>query len=49
MGYESLFDKPLEGTQILEIPDSNLKYSEIQKYIDLANNNYNIKIRFRPE
>ncbi len=49
VGYEVLFDKPLQGKQILEIPISNQNFSQIQQYIDLAKNNYNIEIRFRPE
>ncbi|MFN8438020.1 MAG: hypothetical protein U0V72_10285 [Cytophagales bacterium] len=41
--------KVLEGNQILEIPLSNQSYSQIQDYIDLAKNKYNIEIRFRTE
>ena len=41
--------KVLEGNQILEIPASNQSFSQIQDYIDLAKNKYNIEIRFKPE
>jgi len=39
----------LQGKQILEIPDSNRGLSNIQDYIDLAKNKYDIEIRFRAE
>jgi hypothetical protein len=41
--------KALEGNQILEIPSSNQSFSQIQDYVDLAKNKYNIEIRFKPE
>ena len=41
--------KFLEGTYVLEIPDSNLNLSNIQEYIDYAWEHYNVKLRFRPE
>ena len=47
---ERLKGKILEGKQILEIPESNRKFSKIQEYIDLAKSDkYKIEIRFRPE
>lgn len=48
-GYEGLYDKPLEGKQILEIPISNQQLGNIQEYIDLAKNKYDIEIRFKSE
>lgn len=47
--YPVLDGQILQGKQILEIPISNQGFSQIQDYIDLAKNNYNIEIRFRPE
>jgi hypothetical protein len=47
--YDKLFDTPLEGRQILEIPSSNQNFSNMQEYIDLAKNKYQIDIRFKPE
>ncbi|MBC6111944.1 fibronectin type III domain-containing protein [Pedobacter fastidiosus] len=42
--------KILEGKHILEIPESNRSFSEIQEYINLAKSEkYNIEIRFRAE
>lgn len=41
--------KVLEGKHILEIPESNKTFSQIQEYIDLAKNKYDIEIKFRPE
>jgi hypothetical protein len=41
--------KVLEGQHILEIPESNRNFGQIQEYIDLAKNKYNIEIKFRPE
>jgi hypothetical protein len=46
---DKLKGKVLEGKQILEIPSSNQGFSQIQEYIDLAKNKYNIEIRFKPE
>ncbi|MDT3427709.1 hypothetical protein J2Z22_003285, partial [Paenibacillus forsythiae] len=47
--YPELDGLPLTGKQILEIPDSNKSFSQIQEYIDLAKNKYGIEIRFRGE
>jgi len=47
--YPDLDGDLLQGKQILEIPSSNQNFSQIQEYIDLAKNKYNIEIRFRPE
>lgn len=41
--------KPLKGKQILEIPEINKNFSEIEQYVELAKNKYNIEIRFRSE
>lgn len=46
---KDLDGKTLKGKQILEIPNSNQNFDQIQEYIDLAKNKYNIEIRFRPE
>ncbi|CAL2107144.1 conserved exported hypothetical protein [Tenacibaculum sp. 190524A02b] len=46
---EDLDGKLLDGTYILEIPDSNQSLSNIQNFIDYAWENYSVKIRFRPE
>jgi hypothetical protein len=43
---DKLKGQVLEGNQILEIPASNQSFSQIQDYIDLAKNKYNIEIRF---
>lgn len=48
--YKKQLDgKILEGKQILEIPESNKNFSQLQEYIDFAKNKYNIEIRLRPE
>jgi hypothetical protein len=47
--YPDLDGDLLQGKQILEIPSNNQSFSQIQDYIDLAKNKYNIEIRFRPE
>jgi hypothetical protein len=47
--YGILFDKPLEGRQILEIPSTNQNWSNIQEYTDFAKNKYQIEIIFKPE
>lgn len=47
--YPALDGHTIEGKQILEIPESNKNFSEIQSYVDIAKNKYNIEIRFRPE
>lgn len=47
--YPDLDGDLLQGKQILEIPSSNQSFSQIQEYIDLAKNKYNIEIRYRPE
>jgi hypothetical protein len=47
--YPDLDGDLLQGKQILEIPSSNQSFSQIQDYIDLAKNKYNIELRFRPE
>ena len=47
--YPVLDGQTLQGKQILEIPSGNQSFSQIQDYIDLAKNKYNIEIRFRPE
>jgi len=48
--YSPDFDgQILKGKQILEVPESNKNFSQIQSYIDLAKNKYNIEIRFKPE
>jgi hypothetical protein len=46
--YPEIDGQLLTGKQILEIPDSNLNFSQLQDYIDLANR-YGIEIRFRSE
>jgi hypothetical protein len=46
---KELDGKALVGRQILEIPASNKSLSNIQEYIDLAKNKYNIEIRFTEE
>ena len=38
-----------KGKQILEIPEINKNFSEIEQYVELAQNKYNIEIRFRSE
>ena len=47
--YPEIDGKPLKGKQILEIPEINKNYSEIEQYVELAQNKYNIEIRFRSE
>lgn len=47
--YPLLDGQTLQGKQILEIPSSNQSFSQIQDYIDLARNKYNIEIHFKPE
>jgi hypothetical protein len=47
--YPALDGQNLQGKQILEIPSSNQSFSQINDYINLAKNKYNIEIRFRPE
>ena len=47
--YNDIDGQLLQGKQILEIPSSNQNLSNIQEYIDLAKNKYNIEIRFKPE
>ncbi|WP_461086815.1 hypothetical protein, partial [Spirosoma flavus] len=47
--YPAIDGQSLQGKQILEIPASNQNFSQLQDYIDLAKNTYNIDIRFRPE
>ena len=47
--YPDLDGQPLTGKQILEIPASNKKFDEIQTYVNLAKNKYDIEIRFREE
>ncbi|WP_160398738.1 contractile injection system protein, VgrG/Pvc8 family [Paenibacillus sp. MMS18-CY102] len=47
--YPELDGLPLTGKQILEIPESNKNFSQIQEYIDLAKSKYGIEIRFRGE
>ena len=44
-----LDNKILQGKQILEIPEANKSFSQIQEYVDLAKNKYDIEIRFRLE
>ncbi|CAM1371841.1 hypothetical protein TPENAI_61242 [Tenacibaculum litopenaei] len=46
---KELDGKLLEGTYVLEIPDSNQNLSNIQTFIDYAWKNHNVKIRFKPE
>ena len=46
---DSIDAEPLIGKQILEIPASNQNFSQIQEYINLAKNKYDIEIRFREE
>ena len=46
--YPKLDGKVLKGRQILEIPDSNQKFSEIETYKKIAQT-YGIEIRFREE
>jgi len=47
--YPAIDGTPLVGKHILEIPASNQNFSELQEYINLAKNKYNIEIRFREE
>ena len=47
-GYEILFDKPLKGKLILEIPDANLNFKDLDRYIEIARQK-GIDIRLRPE
>ena len=47
--YPEIDGKPLKGKQILEIPEINKNFSEIEQYVELAQNKYNIEIRFRSE
>ena len=47
--YPALDGQTLQGKQILEIPASNQSFSEIQDYINLAKNKYDIELRFKPE
>lgn len=47
--YPELDGKFLQGQQILEIPVSNQSVPNFQMFYNFAKNNYNIKIRFRPE
>ncbi len=46
--YPELDGQELKGKQILEIPDSNEQFSEIEKYKEIAHN-YGIELRFRKE
>jgi hypothetical protein len=45
----ALDNQVLRGKQVLEIPEHNRNINNIQEYINLAKDNYNIEIRFRPE
>ena len=47
--YPEIDGKPLKGKQILEIPEINKNFSEIEQDVELAQNKYNIEIRFRSE
>jgi hypothetical protein len=49
-GYEKLYDKPLpaDATLILEIPESNRTFYDIDRYTQLAKDK-GITIKFRPE
>ena len=47
--YLDIDGQLLSGQQILEIPISNRSLPNIQTFITFAQNNYNIKIRFRFE
>lgn len=47
--YPALDGEVLQGIQILEIPVSNQSFNQIQDFIDLAKNKYDIEIRFKPE
>jgi hypothetical protein len=46
--YPKLDGKPLKGEYVLEIPDGNRSFKDINKYIEMARKR-GIKIRFRPE
>jgi hypothetical protein len=46
--YPELDGKSLSGKQVLELPESNLNFSELPEYIKLAKK-YKIELRFRPE
>ena len=46
--YPKLDGKPLKGQHVLEIPDSNRSFKDINKYIEMAKKR-GIEIRFRPE
>ena len=50
IGYEGLYNKelPIDSKLILEIPESNKTFKEIDKYIKIAKEK-GIEIRFRPE
>ena len=47
-GYGYIYDKVLEGKMYLEIPDSNLNFSDIERYKQIANQK-GITLRFKPE
>lgn len=47
--YPKIDGQVLEGKYVLEIPDSNRAYSDIDKYVKLAKEKYNVEIRFRSE
>lgn len=47
--YKEIDGKVLEGKYVLEIPDSNKAYSDIDKYVKLAKEKYNVEIRFRSD
>jgi hypothetical protein len=47
-GYEQLFNQPLKGDYILEIPESNKLSANLDTFVKLAKDNY-VKIEFRPE
>ena len=47
--YSVIDGQVLEGKFVLEIPESNRAFSEIDDYIKLAKEKYNVEIRFRRE
>jgi hypothetical protein len=47
--YPDIDGDVLEGVYYLEIPNSNQSLSNIQDYIDYAWDNYQVRLRFRPE
>ncbi|WP_342559991.1 T7SS effector LXG polymorphic toxin [Psychrobacillus sp. FSL W7-1457] len=47
--YERIDGTILQGKQILEIPATNKNFTQIEEYIKLAKDKYDVEIRFRRE